>query len=238
MKRKFEAEYRAFASNSHIAIMLALFAVTCFAGYAFSLMIWQLTLIICPILSMGILCFMDYFTFSGTGSKRATGMDVVRSSYYGGEVLHKALKQDMINKSLFNLLSVAFAVGCVFVSRSQAREIAEANSMWEGFEDSNLFVIVYALGVFATSQILIRVTLLWTRSKGLTMQVHMLIVYLVFFGGTIILLPVIFLSETHSTPIMLAYAVVAECLSIFFANVLLKHCKKAYDSSFSDESIE
>ena len=238
MKKKFEAEYLAFTGKMHVLLMFGLLAVIICCTYFLSGLIWQLGIMIAPILAMGVLCFMDYFTFSGTGSKRATGMDVVRSSYYGGEVLHKALKQDMINKSLFNLLSVAFAVGCVFVSRSQVREIAEANSMWEGFEDSNLFVIVYALGVFATSQILIRVTLLWTRSKGLTMQVHMLIVYLVFFGGTIILLPVIFLSETHSTPIMLAYAVVAECLSIFFANVLLKHCKKAYDSSFSDESIE
>ncbi|MBO4415567.1 MAG: hypothetical protein J5824_06245 [Lachnospiraceae bacterium] len=229
MKKKFEAEYLAFTGRWHVLIMLGLLAAACVIAFFLSALIWQVGIMIAPILSMGMLCFMDYFTFSGTNSKKSKGMEVLRSSPRGGEVLYTALKQDVINKSLFNLLVTVFIVTVIIIDRSVSG-ITE-------FEDSNLFIIAYGIAAFATGQVLIRLTLLLTRSKGLTMQVHMLIVYLIFFAGTLIMIPLIFLTETHSLPIMCAYAAVMEIFSVLTGKWLISSCRKAYEAQFYDETI-
>ena len=70
MKCRFEAEYRAFTGKWNLLIHLLLFSITCLICYATSGMIWQLSVMICPLLSMMALCFMDYFAFAGTNSKQ------------------------------------------------------------------------------------------------------------------------------------------------------------------------
>ncbi|MBP5331996.1 MAG: hypothetical protein J6Y89_09115, partial [Lachnospiraceae bacterium] len=117
MKKKFEAEYLAFTGRWHILIMLGMLAVAGVFDFFLSAFIWQLGIIIAPILAMGMLCFMDYFTFSGTNSKKSKGMEILRSSPCGGEVLYAALKQDIINKSLFNLFVTGFTVIMIIIGR-------------------------------------------------------------------------------------------------------------------------
>ncbi len=228
MKNRFEAEYLAFAGWLRILIMLVLLVITCLLSF-FLTLIWQLGIIMAPSLSMIILVFMDYFIFSGTNSKRSKGMELLKSSPRGSQVLQRALKQDIVNKSVFSLIAISFTVALILIGRSASGA--------ESFEDSNLFVIIFAFGAFATGQVLTRIALLLTRNKGLTLHVHMLLAYLIFFLGTAIMLPLIFLSETHSIPIMSGYAAVMEVLSILTGKLLISSCGKAYDASFCDDTV-
>ena len=170
---------------------------------------------------MGVLCFMDYFSFAGTNSKRAKGMELIKSSPYGGRILKKALQQDIVNKAIYHLLAMTFTAGLILSGEHE-----------QGF--SGIFALLYVGSAFATGQLLIRITLMITRSKGLTMQTHMLIVYAAFFIGTIIFIPLIFLSETNSMLFMSLYFAAVESLSILSGIWLLSSCYKAYDSTFYD----
>ncbi len=221
MKCKFEAEYRGFTGKWNLLIHILLFFVTCAICYLTSGMIWQLSVMICPILSMLALCFMDYFAFAGTNSKRAKGMELLKSSFYGGHVLKKALRQDVINKSVYHLLATAFTTIIILSSEHEK-------------DFSATFALLYICSAFATGQLLMRLTLLITRNKGLTMQTHILITYFAFFIGSVLFIPLIFLSEMKSVLFMSLYFAAAEALSILSGIWLLTSCYKAYDTTFSD----
>ena len=220
MKRKLIAEYIAFTGKLHPLILLGLFAISCLICYVISGLIWQLSLIVAPILSMGFLSFMDYFPFAGTNAKKARGMELVKSSPYGGEILKRALKQDLIIKSLFSFILTALIVVLILTGTPRPQDIP--------------FVIIYAFAAYATGQLFTRITLFFTRKKGLTMQSHIMIVYIFFFAGSLILLPLIFLSDTNSVPLMLLYACAAEILSVLSAIWLLTSCNKAFATTFYD----
>ncbi len=221
MKCKFEAEYRAFTGKWNLLIHLLLFSITCLICYATSGMIWQLSVMICPLLSMMALCFMDYFAFAGTNSKRAKGMELLKSSFYGSQILKKALRQDMINKSVYHLLTAAFTTIVVLCGEHER-------------DFSSGFAVLYIFSAFVTGQLLIRLTLLITRNKGLTMQTHVMITYFAFLIGSVVFVPLIFLSELRSVLYMSLYLIGIESLSILSGIWLLNSCYRAYDTTFSD----
>ena len=222
-KFSFEAEYFVFARKSRAVIMFLLLCVVCVANFFLAGVFWQLATLTGPLLSVAILCFMDYFVFAGFNSRKSQGMNLLKSSPRGRALVESALKQDIVNKSVYTLAGSLFALFSVLK-----------------FNESidKPFVIAYAAGGFSTCLILLRLVLLLNRAKGLTMQVHIFICYLCYSVGNCILLPMIFLSETGSLLIMIIYAVVAETGSILTGRWLIISCMKVYDSSFHDAEIE
>ena len=200
--------------------MLLLLAAVCGINFLLAGAFWQLAVITGPVMCMAVLSFMDYFVFAGFNSRKSIGMDMLKSSYHGRKLVIAALKQDIVNKSLYILAGSTFALVSVFMFNPEIED--------------RLFVILYAMGAFSSAQILLRLTLLLDRAKGLTMQTHMLICYLAYALGTVIVLPLIFASESLSVPVMIVYAVIAEILSILTGYLLIRSCVKAFDSSLHD----
>ena len=219
---KFEAEYFVFAGKWRPLIMLLLLAVVCMINFFLAGALWQFAVITAPIMCMAIICFMDYFVFSGFNSRKSIGMDLIKSSYRGKKLVEAALKQDIVNKSLYVLAGSVFALVLVFMFNPE-------------IEDS-LFVIFYTISSYASSLVLMHLTLLLDRAKGLTMQTHMLICYLFYALGTVIILPLIFISETLSLPTMITYAVIAVICAVVTGYLLVRSCIKTYDASFHDGS--
>ena len=220
MKHKFEAEFRAFAGKTYFLLTVLVFPVACMISYLLSGMIWQLGVIIAPIICMLVLGFLDYFAFAGANSRHAHGMELFKSSTRGEILFKKALKQDLINKSV-----ISFAASVI------SGTFAALNT--EKLPDL-LFVVFYCFGAYATGQLVLRLVLFLTRKKGLTMQTHALILYLVYFVGSVLFIPLIFVSETESAIIMGIYTAVAEILSVLSAILLFRSCVRAYSSAFYD----
>ena len=81
MKKKFEAEYFLFAGKARPFIMLLMLIVISGICFLMAAALWQVSLIIAPILGMAVLSFMDYFVFAGFNSRKSIGMDMMKSSY-------------------------------------------------------------------------------------------------------------------------------------------------------------
>ncbi|MCR5685741.1 MAG: hypothetical protein K6G81_10050 [Lachnospiraceae bacterium] len=220
MKKSFMSEYFVFARKWRIAVMLLLLAIVCAVVFFMAGAFWQVSVLLAPSLAAAILCFMDYFAFCGFNSRKARGMELIKSSARGRKLISQAVRQDAVNKSIFSLAASVFALSCALAFADE--------------EENRVFIILYAIAGFATYQAVSRGLLLIDRWKGLTMQVHILISYLGYSIGSVFLLPMIFLSESGSVPVMAAYAIVAEGLSVFMGITLVRSCEKAYDSSFID----
>lgn len=222
MKKKkihFETEYLLLAGKWRPFLMLLLLLAVIACNFLLAGVFWQIAVFTGPILCVAVLCFMDYFVFAGFNSRRSIGMDMLMSSVRGRSFIENVLKHDIVNKSLYVMTGSVAALVSIFMFNEDI---------------DRPFVIFYAIGAFSTSQILMRLTLLLDRAKGLTMQTHVLICYLCYSVGTLILLPLIFLSETGNLTIMIIYAVIAEALSILTGIWLVKSCVKAYESGFHD----
>ena len=222
-KNSLEAEYFAFAPWWRAPFMFLLLCIVCVGNFFLSGAFWQMATLTGPFFCAIVLCFMDYFVFAGFNSRKSQGMNLLKSSPRGRTLVESALKQDIVNKSVYVLAGSLFAL----ISVLKFNESIDKP-----------FVIVYAAGGFSTCLVLLRLVLLLNRAKGLTMQVHIFICYLCYSVGNCILLPMIFLSETGSLLIMIIYAVVAETGSILTGRWLIISCMKAYDSSFHDAEIE
>ena len=127
----------------------------------------------------------------------------------------------MINKSVYHLLVTAFTT-VVVLCREHERDFSSG------------FAMLYIFSAFVTGQLLIRLTLLITRNKGLTMQTHVMITYFAFLIGSVVFVPLIFLSELRSVLYMSLYLIGIESLSILSGIWLLNSCYRAYDMTFSD----
>ena len=216
----FEAAYFAFARKWRVLLMFLLFGLIITANFFLAGAFWQLATLTGPIGCFAVLIFMDYYVFAGFNSRKSDpGMNLLKSSFHGRSLVEAALKQDSFNKSLYML----------------AGSLAAVISILKFNPDIDKpFMIVYAIGGFSTSLIMMRLSLLITRAKGITLQAHILICYLCYSIGSAILLPLIFLSEKASLPIMAAYAAAAEAGSILTGRWLIVSCLKAYDSGFHD----
>ena len=199
--------------------MLALLVCVCLANYLLAGVFWQVSVLLAPYLCVLALSFMDYFVFSGFNSRKAQGMDLLKSSGRGSELVSKALRQDAVAKSIFSLIAAVFTLICVLKLNEEV---------------DKPFVILYSIAGFATCQVICRLLLLIDRWKGLTMQTHMFIIYLGYFAGGLLLLPIIFLSESWSVTVMAIYAAAAEVLSVLTGYWLVRSCTKAYESGFYD----
>ena len=166
---------------------------------------------------------MDYFVFAGFNSRKSIGMDMMKSSAKGRTLIEAALKQDIVNKSIYVLIGSTAALVSIFIFNE---------------EIDHPFVIAYTIAAFSSCQVLLRVSLLIDRAKGLTMQVHIFIFYLCYSVGSLILIPLIFISESISLPLMIGYAVLAEIGSVLTGIWLIRSCMKAYDTSMHDASLQ
>ncbi len=220
MKKSFQSEYFVFARRSRPFIMIFLLTVVCLVNFLMAGVFWQVSVMLAPYLCTLVLGFMDYFVFCGFNSRKTKGIDILKSSARGRALVVSAVKQDAVNKSLFSLAACLFTLISILTINKEV---------------DKFFVILYAIAAFSTCQVINRLLLLVDRWKGLTMQTHMFIVYLGYFAGGILLLPLIFLAEGCNVAIMAVYAVVAEALSVLSGIWLVKSCTKAYDSSFYDE---
>ncbi len=220
-RKCFEAEYIAYAGKGNLLIVGLLLLGSCVISYLLSKILWQLAIMIAAIVSFGILNFMDYFAFAGSNSKNSLGINLIKSAPYGAELFRKALLQDMINKLLFSVITIC-AVTVFVLCRPLGREF------------SAFFVILYAAAAFATEQLLLNSSLWITRKKGITMQAHFLIMYLTFFAGSLLFLPLVFISEEKSVLVMTLYIVIVGALAVLANIWLQKSCNKAYRSMFYD----
>lgn len=219
-KKSFETEYLIFARKWRPLLMLALLAVSCTANFFIAGVFWQMAVLTGPVICVAVLCFMDYFVFAGFNSRKSAGMNLLKTSPYGRVLVEAALKQDIVNKAIYVLIGSVTVLISIFIFNPDV---------------DKPFVIAYAIGGYSTCMILLRLVLLIDRAKGLTMQVHVFICYLFYSLGTVILIPLIFLSETFSLPLLIVYDVAAEIGSVLMGRWLINSCMKAYDSSFHDE---
>jgi hypothetical protein len=250
MKLNFEREYFKYNGGYRIIITLVLLAAVCGLSALFIGKYWQLGIVAGPILSMGVLCFMDFFIFRGTPLRRGAagtaatkpatekkdidpataaetdidpaaatveiaektddGLSVADS---GDPVLIKALRQDLINKALFNLIVMAFILVIVL--------------FFTKLTSSRLFIALCAGAAFAASQAVIRITVIISRRLGTTFQRHTLIVYVAFFICALAVLPLVFLFRTDSKLIALLAAAALEAVSVVTAILLMHTGKKS-----------
>ncbi|MBP5330655.1 MAG: hypothetical protein J6Y89_02260 [Lachnospiraceae bacterium] len=213
MKIKFESEYFKYAGKVRRIIMPILLAATCALSYLFIQKYWQLGLVIGPVLGMGVISFMDFYLFSGTPVRRKQAPKSAEAATADSSVLIKALKQDLINKSIFNLVITAFITGIViFFTKINA---------------SRLFVVLCAGAAFAAGQLVTRLTVLISRKLGTTFQRHSIIVYIALFICAVILLPFVYLIKSNSKLLAIIFAVVFEALSVLAALLILRTASKA-----------
>ena len=222
-KKLFEAEYLVFAGKWRPVIMALALVIICVVNFFISGVFWQVAVLTGPLLCVAFLCFMDYFVFAGFNSRKSIGMDMMKSSAKGRTLIEAALKQDIVNKSIYVLIGSTAALVSIFIFNE---------------EIDHPFVIAYTIAAFSSCQILLRISLLIDRAKGLTMQVHVFIFYLCYSVGSLILIPVIFISESISLPLMIVYAVLAETGSVLTGIWLIRSCMKAYDASMHDASLQ
>ncbi len=280
MKLNFEREYFKYNGGYRIIITLVLLAAVCGLSALFIGKYWQLGIVAGPILSMGVLCFMDFFIFRGTPLRRgaagtaatkpatekndidpaaATETDIepaaaaetdidpataaetdidpataaetdidpaaatveiaektddgLSAADSGDPVLIKALRQDLINKALFNLIVMAFILVIVL--------------FFTKLTYSRLFIALCAGAAFAASQAVIRITVIISRRLGTTFQRHTLIVYVAFFICALAVLPLVFLFRTDSKLIALLAAAALEAVSVVTAILLMHTGKKS-----------
>ncbi|MCR5332029.1 MAG: hypothetical protein K6E62_12725 [Lachnospiraceae bacterium] len=271
MKLNFEREYFKYNGGYRIIITLVLLAAVCGLSALFIGKYWQLGIVAGPILSMGVLCFMDFFIFRGTPLRRGAAgtaaaktdidpaaatvetaekaddglstatadaaestekTDTVLSEVTadaaesaeekpaagtaadsGDPVLIKALRQDLINKALFNLIVMAFILVIVL--------------FFTKLTYSRLFIALCAGAAFAASQAVIRITVIISRRLGTTFQRHTLIVYVAFFICALAVLPLVFLFRTDSKLIALLAAAALEAVSVVTAILLMHTGKKS-----------
>ncbi len=222
-KKFFEAEYLVFARKWRPILMFLSLLIVCTVNFFISGVFWQIAVLTGPLLSVAILCFMDYFVFAGFNSRKSIGMDLMKSSVKGRALVEAALKQDIVNKSIYVLTASTAALVSIFIFNEDI---------------DHPFVIAYTIAAFSSCQVLLRISLLIDRAKGLTMQVHIFIFYLCYSVGSLILIPVIFISESISLPLMIVYAVLAETGSVLTGIWLIRSCMKAYDASMHDASLQ
>ncbi len=220
MNKKFEAEYLLFAGRSRLIAMFLLLLGACGLTFLLSAAMWQFAVVVGPILGMAILSFMDYFAFSGFNSKKQIGMDLLKSSTRGRAIIERALKQDLLNKTVYMITIGVVTLVLTLLVNPEIEDLP--------------FTILYVISSYASCQTLLHLVLLLDRAKGLTMQAHILICYLFYSVGSLILLPLIFLSENMSALLMGIYAAVAAAVAVFTGFLLIRSCMKAFDASLHD----
>ena len=253
MKIKFESEYFKYAGKYRRYIMAGLLLAVCGLSYLFIGKYWQLGIVMGPVLSMGVISFMDFYIFSDTPVRRkqsaksvgtaacdesATNKTAVSEAETietvsgncdsetatietgsgncdtdDSPVLIKALKQDLINKSVFSLLVMGFILVIVLFFTKKVNA-------------SRFFIVLCAGAVFAAGQLITRLTVLISRKLGTTFQRHSIIVYIALFICALILLPFVYLIKTNSKLLAVIFAVVLEALSVLAALLIIRTVSK------------
>ncbi len=218
-------EYRAFTSLYYRLILILLALLLIVAGFfADKLLGINAVFLITATASIANV-FFDYYAFGGISARKQRGMDMVKSSFYGSNLIDSALKADMYIKALLNLTGFAgFIAGELYYS-----------------EEPGLspIAITLVLLLYPITNLTTRVILFISRRLSTTMVVQIFITYLASMFNTILIFAVSFLipmelEEFSVIPLIVAAA--AEVLSILMAIVLLTDCRKGYRSSFFDTS--
>lgn len=181
-------------------------------------------LIVAPI-SLMVVIFVDYFAFSGISVRREKCMEMMKSSVYGREIIGKALKTDTILKIVTVLLCFAGCIIGCFVSGAG---------------------VLFVLAVMFTTMALTVFVLIFTRRKGLSMAVQMMMTYLgvTLLDGVMVglLYAVLNAAEEEaqgiSTLDIIVWAITLgmACLTVLLGFLLYRDCIRGYESGFLDRS--
>lgn len=182
-------------------------------------------LVVAP-LSMVVIALIDYFAFSGISTRKEKCMELMKSSFYGTEILCKAMKLDIILKMITMVLCfMGSFIGCILY-------------------EAGILLVLSAL--FATMAVT-ALTLIFTRRKGLSIVVHTMIIYFMsmVLNGVLLALLLSMVegitdvtqSDTTFTNVVVPLIIVGlAALAVLFGILLYRDCVKGYESGFCDNS--
>ncbi|MBR4343761.1 MAG: hypothetical protein IKP88_13880 [Lachnospiraceae bacterium] len=216
------SEYRAFTSQIYRIIIILVFISLLGVGFFSDQALGFTGAFIVTAFSSTVTIFLDYFIFGGVSARKQRGMELVKSSFKGRELLEKALKTDMYIKAFINLSGfIGFLLAEIVFSEEGLSPLAII-----------LFLILYPI-----TNLTSRIILIIARRFAVSMASQVFITYLASMLNTLLLLTISFLiplTDEGFNIILIVPVVIIEALSILTATLLLKDCIKGYNSSFYD----
>lgn len=193
--------------------LLAVTGLTCFlsrimGNFAVGLIIGMSTHLV-------LVTVLDFWMFGGIAIKKQKAMDWVRSSFYGPEIIRKALIIDAIISSVKIVFIVAVLTVCeVLWGETDAKKI------------------LFLIGFLETGYILLVLVLMLTRCFCATFQMQLIISYLLSTVGMLIFVPLIMLWQTEKMLPLVVYTVIAMPVAIWLGIRSVKVCMKGFYSGY------
>ena len=207
--------YRALTSRFYRLILLLLALGSMAISFLANVYIGDAGVFIITALVSSVQIFLDYFVFGGISSRQQRGMEMMKSSCFGIDLLDSALRTDMYIKAFINLSGF---LGFI------AAEIIYSEEVGISIVAIMLVLVMYPLTNFLT-----RLVLILSRRIAVTMVSQIFVTYLASsFAGFICILLSLVLPEDSGNVVIFAVitAIVFEILSILTAYLLIKDCKK------------
>lgn len=213
--------YKDFCSTSTRILLLIETIVLMAAGY---FLISQVTGIIggmtVIVFHIIIVSMFDFFIFGGIAKKYQKLMDYTRSSFYGPLVVKKAITEDAIISAIriFAVSVVPYTICAIQAGI--------------GFMDILLIVSLAATGITV-----LMLSFMIIRSFCSTLQVHMIVSYLISSFASLAFIPAILLlsSADSSIAIGIIYTVLITAIAVVLTILQIKLCVSGFKSGYYDK---
>lgn len=217
--------YRALTSKYYRLLLLLLGVAAMVLSFLANVYIGDAGVFIIISLTSCAQIFLDYYVFGGISSRHQCGMEMVKASCLGADLIDSALKTDMYIKAIFNLSGYAGFL---------AAELIYSDDIGISIIAIMLAVILYPLSNFLT-----RLILILSRRIAVTMVSQIFVTYLasMLTGLSSIIISFALPEDIDKVVVFgIVVAAIIEGLSVLTAVLLIKDCKKGYISSFYDSA--